>query len=250
MATWNQKNASKINGARSKGPVTPEGKAKVSQNGCKHGLYSKQTVLRNEDPAQYAEFREVYLRDYAPVSEMETDLVLDIAESRWRLRRFRVLETAALDFEMERMRPEIDATLDTIDEESRTMLAFNSLISLNRTFEVLQTSIRAQHRIIDRATSQLLRLRKIRPGNNNDDNSSNRGPRLVAPPREAEAPAPHSKSIENPTTKPSNSGSGSKAPAATATAKRIENQRTKPGTAPHANPSAGEHRLQTLRLCA
>jgi len=54
MATWNQKNASKINGARSKGPVTPEGKAKVSQNGCKHGLYAKQTVLRNEDPAQYA----------------------------------------------------------------------------------------------------------------------------------------------------------------------------------------------------
>ncbi|MDZ4802319.1 MAG: hypothetical protein SGI92_29520 [Bryobacteraceae bacterium] len=143
MATWNQKNASKINGARSKGPVTPEGKAKVSQNGCKHGLSAKQTVLRNEDPAQYAELREVYLRDYAPASEMETDLVLDIAEARWRLRRFRALETAALDFEMERMRTEIDATLDIIDEESRTMLAFNSLISLNRTFEVLQTSIRA-----------------------------------------------------------------------------------------------------------
>jgi len=98
MATWNQKNASKINGARSKGPVTPEGKAKVSQNGCKHGLYAKQSVLRNEDPAQYAEFREVYLRDYAPASEMETDLVLNrsvltLLRTRQHARRYHVAST-------------------------------------------------------------------------------------------------------------------------------------------------------------
>ncbi|MDZ4801195.1 MAG: hypothetical protein SGI92_23805 [Bryobacteraceae bacterium] len=163
MATLNQINASRINGARSKGPVTPKGKARVAQNGTTHGIYSTQVVLHNEETAAYLSLRQDLINDWAPVSSFELNLINDIADARWRLLRFTTLETAALDFEVERMRPEVAETFQSIDEGTRTIFAFNALILHNRTFEVLQTGIRAQHRIIDRATAQLIRFLKIRP---------------------------------------------------------------------------------------
>jgi len=169
MSTLNQIRASKINGAKSKGPVTPEGKARVAQNGTTHGIYSHAVVLHNEDAAAYQSLREDLLNDWGPTSSFEHNLVTDIAEARWRLGRFTTLESAALDFELERMRPEVAATFQHIDEATRTVFAFNALILHNRTFEVLQTAIRHQHRLIDRATAQLLRLRKIRPDQGRDN---------------------------------------------------------------------------------
>src|SRR4051795_11259400 len=89
--------ASRQNGARSQGPVTPEGKARSAQNATKHGLDSKVVVLANESRAEYHELLSDYLRFYAPTGPVELDLVHEIAANRWRMRRCLRLESAAFD---------------------------------------------------------------------------------------------------------------------------------------------------------
>jgi len=138
----------------------------------------------------YLRSRDAHLAEWAPATETEHNLVIDIIDARWRLRRFSTLETAAIDFEVERMRAEVEQAFSEIDEGTRTVLAFNALLVSNRTFEVLQSAIRTQHRIIDRATSQLIRLSKLRTASTPEP-----APKAAAAVKEKDK-------IENPRTKP------------------------------------------------
>jgi hypothetical protein len=180
--------ASRRNGAKSHGPVTPEGKARVSQNGIKHGIYTQTVILENEDPDLYNSWRDEHLAEWAPATNTEHNLVIDIVDARWRLRRLAVLETKALDFEIGRMRPEIDEAFKEMDEGTRTVFGLTSLLSLNRTWEVVQTSIRSQHRIIDRATAQLLKLGKVRRTLDGSDDDCGGGDHGLAASLPAAAP--------------------------------------------------------------
>jgi hypothetical protein len=89
----------RINGARSQGPVTLEGKAASSQNSLRHGLTSKQVVLPGEDADEFARHRASYLQIYRPRGEAETHLVETIAAAAWRLNRIMRIETAMLSDE-------------------------------------------------------------------------------------------------------------------------------------------------------
>ena len=224
MATLRQIEASRINGAGSRGPVTPEGKARVSQNGAKHGIYSQLVVLHNEDHSMYMESRDRHLAEWGPSTESEHNLVIDIVDARWRLRRFSTLETAALDFEVERMRPEMEQTFSEIDEGTRTVLAFNTLLVSNRTFEVLQTAIRAQHRIIERATNQLIRLARLRE--------------LLQP---QSAPVPTEVASEKPATVGPQSPSAGRSPENP----EVKNYGSKPGQPVSRIPDASKSGIQT-----
>jgi len=53
MSTKVQINANQQNAQKSTGPQTDEGKAVVSQNAVKHGLFAAETVITVEDPADY-----------------------------------------------------------------------------------------------------------------------------------------------------------------------------------------------------
>jgi hypothetical protein len=44
--------ASRINGAKSRGPTTPEGKARSSQNALKHGLCAERFAVVGDEDAQ------------------------------------------------------------------------------------------------------------------------------------------------------------------------------------------------------
>lgn len=96
MATPAQIAANQANSKLSTGPASAQGKARSSRNSFKHGLYSKQLVLPDEDPAELDQLRASLRAEHQPINTTEEILVNDLAENFWRLRRMRERETFAM----------------------------------------------------------------------------------------------------------------------------------------------------------
>ena len=95
--------ASRKNGAKSKGPSTEEGKSRSSQNAIKHGLSAhKIVVLENESEDEWEAFHASFIAKFRPRDVVEAQLVLEMAVNRWRLQRSWAMQTAAMDVETAR----------------------------------------------------------------------------------------------------------------------------------------------------
>jgi hypothetical protein len=80
--------ASRRNGARSKGPTTPEGKARAARNALMHGLCAEHhVVVEGESPEKFAAFEAALVADLAPAGALQTLLAGRIARAAWRLER-------------------------------------------------------------------------------------------------------------------------------------------------------------------
>ena len=90
--------ASRKNGARSRGPVTPEGKARSARNALKHGLRAhKYVVLPDEDAAEFAALETALIDELAPQGVLQSILVGRIARAAWRLERADRIEAEVLE---------------------------------------------------------------------------------------------------------------------------------------------------------
>src|ERR1022692_3174985 len=99
--------ASRANGAKSRGPKSPETREKSSRNSVTHGFTAKNTVvLACENPEQFQVMLDYYADTYQPASPVEEDLVAEMVAARWRIHRLRMIETALLDSEIERELPD------------------------------------------------------------------------------------------------------------------------------------------------
>ena len=58
MPTTAQILANRNNSQKSTGPQTDEGKAVVSQNAVKHGLFAAEAVITGENPADYEAYHD------------------------------------------------------------------------------------------------------------------------------------------------------------------------------------------------
>ncbi|HEX6011686.1 MAG TPA: hypothetical protein VFY87_07770 [Geminicoccaceae bacterium] len=93
-----QVEASRRNGARSRGPVTPEGKRRSSRNALKHGLAAlHHLVLADEDPGELEELTARLLAEIGPECELEARLVRRLAVAFWKGERAERVEVALLD---------------------------------------------------------------------------------------------------------------------------------------------------------
>lgn len=111
MSTRKQIEANRKNALVSTGPVTPEGKALVSQNAVKHGIFAKDMLITagdgKENAQEYAELLDGLISSLHPSGQMECLLVEKIAADYWRLRRVlrfeagsirKILDTAINDY--------------------------------------------------------------------------------------------------------------------------------------------------------
>ncbi len=90
--------ASRINGARSQGPKTPEGKARSARNALKHGLRAERLVLLDdEDPTEFEEFVAAITAELEPTGALQEQLAARVAMAAWRMRRVDRIEAEILD---------------------------------------------------------------------------------------------------------------------------------------------------------
>ncbi len=90
--------AARRNGARSRGPVTAEGKARSSRNALKHGLAALQHfVLEDEAPSELEELAARLMSEIEPESEIEARLVKRMAIAFWKSERAERIEVALFD---------------------------------------------------------------------------------------------------------------------------------------------------------
>jgi hypothetical protein len=90
--------AARRNGARSRGPITPEGKARASRNALKHGLAAlHHLVLEDEAPSELERLTARLMAECAPESEIEARLVRRMAIAFWKGERAERIEVALFD---------------------------------------------------------------------------------------------------------------------------------------------------------
>ncbi len=97
--------ANRRNSQKSTGPRSPEGKAVVSQNAVKHGLFALEAVISGESRADFDIYRNEMLSELAPVGPMESMLAERIISLSWRLKRLERMQNQAIDVMIERDGP-------------------------------------------------------------------------------------------------------------------------------------------------
>ena len=105
MSTKAKTKANRQNAQKSTGPKTAEGKAVVSQNVVKHGLFAAEAVITGENPADYEAFHDQFLVELAPYGMIETLLAERIISLAWRLQRVERMQNQAIDVMIARDEP-------------------------------------------------------------------------------------------------------------------------------------------------
>jgi len=127
MSNLTKAESARINGAKSRGPKTPQGLATSSMNAFSHGLTAKTLVLQSENPEEFTKMLNSYIDYLQPTNQIEVDLLADIVAARWRLRRIWRFETAMLDIEMDSQARDFEKRFEKYDEDMRGGAAFSSL---------------------------------------------------------------------------------------------------------------------------
>ena len=155
--------ANRANGAKSRGPVTPEGKARSSQNARTHGLASAIVVLSTENWDNYLTLRESYIARFRPVDNVELDFVEEMVAARWRLQRAWAVESASMDDEVAGQSAEIAEKYEQITPDVRTALAFKKLADKSKSPHLLNRYEAKASRQFHRALRDLRELRSDCP---------------------------------------------------------------------------------------
>jgi hypothetical protein len=150
--------SSRANGAQSKGPVTPDGKSRSSQNARLHGFCAEIMVLSTEDRPQYDQLYQAHILRFQPVDDIELHLVEKMVNAMWRERRAWYIETEALESKLVSQSKWID-NWNEKSPAAQTAIAFASVFP-ESPIDRYETRM---SRLYDRARKSLLELRKSQP---------------------------------------------------------------------------------------
>lgn len=92
-----QNEANQKNAQASTGPKTTEGKAVSKYNALKHGLLSKEILLKDENAEDLTNLGKKLRAELAPDTELELVLVDRITANAWRLRRVMQIEREMIE---------------------------------------------------------------------------------------------------------------------------------------------------------
>ena len=119
----------RINGAKSKGPITPEGKARSSMNALKSGRYSEQAVLlRNESRKAFEELFQQLVQRFRPRDAVELRLIRQLATVEWRRERYESMETLIVAKEFAAQESAFLASQEEASDETTLLIATDSVL--------------------------------------------------------------------------------------------------------------------------
>jgi hypothetical protein len=152
----------RANGAKSRGPVTPQGRAISSRNSLRHGFAAKSVVLPTESTREFQALLDSYVVQFDPQGGVERELVQTMVAARWRLRRICNIETALLSTELVRRAEDIDEEFSNMQNVDRLAWVFEQLADHGQTLSLVVRYESALNRSYDRAFKQLHMLQSAR----------------------------------------------------------------------------------------
>ena len=162
MSSARRIQASRANGAKSKGPITEAGKRVVSRNAVRHGLLANSILLEGEDADAFLALAQAFDREFQPADEAEHALVDALVVCRWRLMRLWGFEKVKLTDEIANTPPDLPGV--------RAGRAFCRLAEESRALDLIA---RYETRF-DRQYERALKCLRQRRGSNENANLPNK----------------------------------------------------------------------------
>src|SRR5579864_3497047 len=170
MATLTKSESSRINGAKSHGPATPEGKQRSSMNAVKHGILAKHICLNIEKPEVFEQIVADFSTRLQPADDVELRLVEQAAMAQLRYERVAASsETAMFDLKMDHQAPEVAKQYERVDPPTRFAIAFTALGAEGNSIQLMLRYQQTMLRQRDSAIKQLHELRTKFPIPNEPD---------------------------------------------------------------------------------
>jgi hypothetical protein len=154
--------ASQANGARSRGPSTPQGKRRSSQNALYHGLFARCVVLDNESRDTFDTLMRQHLDRLKPVDGIEFGMVEEMVSAHWRMRRAWAIETRILQNEIA-VQPASQPTPDPADAEINRMASAFKSLAATPAMALMHRYETRLHVMYQRALHNLMLLRAADP---------------------------------------------------------------------------------------
>ena len=128
-----------LNTIHSTGPVTPEGKFRVSQNAIRHGLLADSLVLDGESEARFCSLLAAFEAELQPESQIEHDQAEIMAVAQWRRMRLWSIEKAEYIEETRRRKSALAQNGAAVDDGE------TPITHLARTFRTLADESQVLH---------------------------------------------------------------------------------------------------------
>ena len=150
------------NGAKSRGPVTPEGKAASSRNAIKTGEHANSksvytphpSVLTNEDRQGFFKLVDELIQIYVPANQLALDIVNEIAQARWLIDRLQHCLTLQWQFALAEIAAKPCPVIPEVQEAYNMATAAKALYSETHVLR-MTNEIRRHHTHIARLERRL-----------------------------------------------------------------------------------------------
>ena len=172
MPTERQIAASRANGAKSRGPVTPAGQRNSAGNNVRHGLLARTIVLDCESAERFDALHASLTAELQPASGIERALVENMALSRWRIMRLWIIEKSLMDHEIRKQNAAAESGTgpdaeSQVDIPTRASLAFRALCDQSHALQLINRYEARLDRQYAYAIQQFFETRQRRTGSLN-----------------------------------------------------------------------------------
>lgn len=151
------------NGAKSKGPVTPEGKAQSRLNSIKTGEHAtilaqfvppSSGILCHEDRLKFYALLNQLIQIFQPVNQEATEMVRQIAIARWQINRHQTTINSIWNFAL------LETAAQPVDIPEAHEDDFFAARTAEKLFASNKNAIAGLERQIDRLETRIARLRR------------------------------------------------------------------------------------------